>query len=104
MTLLGYNSLDNGDLALFWQLADSSAAAAADLFIAGTTTDPVGAPVAAVEDRRSAGYTFPSFRWGPDRVAMTHLRAADWLGPCRNRAHTHWTSAPTTEPRTPPRR
>ncbi len=80
VTLLGYNALDNGDLLLFWQLQPDATRSAPDLFVTGETLDALGNPVAVLADRRSAGYNFPSFRWTPERVAVSYLSARDWLG------------------------
>lgn len=80
VTLVGYNSLDNGGLLLFWQLARPAVGSTPDLYIAGQTLDANGAVVGTVADRRAAGYTFPSFRWGEDRIAVSNLTPPDWLG------------------------
>ena len=86
--LRGYTLLDNGDLLLFWQLPPGQAETAADLYVRADTFpgDNLSAPnsdgdrIAQVSDRRLAGYTYPSFRWPADRVTMSHIPAADWLG------------------------
>ena len=77
--LVGYNTLDNGDLLLFWQLLPGGADA--DLSVAVTTLDAAGNTVAALPPRRLAGYVYPTFRWSPGRTGVTYLAAADWLGP-----------------------
>ncbi|MEZ4560017.1 MAG: hypothetical protein R2854_26840 [Caldilineaceae bacterium] len=77
--LVGYNSLDNGDLLLFWQLLPGGADA--DLSVAVTTSDAAGNTVAALPPRRLAGYVYPTFRWSPGRTGVTYLAATDWLGP-----------------------
>jgi hypothetical protein len=39
-----------------------------------------GQPLAQPPDRRLAGYTYPTFRWGPDEIVMGHIPAREWLG------------------------
>jgi 4-amino-4-deoxy-L-arabinose transferase-like glycosyltransferase len=83
--LRGYKVLNNGDLLLFWQQGaaagvDGGAGTVPDLHMALATSTVDGAPLAQPPDRRLAGYTYPSFRWGPDEVVLGHVPARDWLG------------------------
>jgi hypothetical protein len=77
VTLLGYRVLNNGDLLLFWQ---REAPETGDLHMAIETQMADGSPLARPEDRRLAGYTYPSFRWPEGEVVMGHIPAAQWLG------------------------
>jgi hypothetical protein len=77
VTLLGYRVLNNGDLLLFWRREGE---AAGDLHMAIETQMVDGSPLAQPQDRRLAGYTYPSFRWPSDKVVMGHIPAAQWLG------------------------
>jgi hypothetical protein len=78
--LRGYKVLNNGDLLLFWQRPDAGAGAGADLHMALRTSTAAGEPLAQPEDRRLAGYTYPTFRWPADKIVMGHIPARDWLG------------------------
>jgi hypothetical protein len=77
VTLLGYRVLNNGDLLLFWRREGE---AAGDLHMAIETQRADGSPLARPQDRRLAGYTYPSFRWPDGEVVMGHIPAAQWLG------------------------
>lgn len=81
--LLGYNSLDNGDLLLFWQLLPGGENADLSVAVETVVADGAagGATVADLPPRRLAGYVYPTFRWSPGRTGVTYLAAADWLGP-----------------------
>jgi hypothetical protein len=82
--LRGYKVLNNGDLLLFWQrnAADPGGETdtGVDLHMALATSTLDGAPRAQPPDRRLAGYTYPSFRWGRDEIVLGHVAARDWLG------------------------
>jgi hypothetical protein len=77
VTLLGYRVLNNGDLLLFWRREGE---AAGDLHMAIETQRAGGSPLAQPQDRRLAGYTYPSFRWPDGEVVMGNIPAAQWLG------------------------
>ena len=78
--LRGYKVVDNGDLLLFWERTDGVEGVAPDLHMALTTTTADGATVAALPERRLAGYTYPFERWRPGEIVTGYVTAADWLG------------------------
>jgi hypothetical protein len=79
VSLHGYTVANNGDLLLFWQ-RPTPAEMAGDLHLALQTSTLDGQPLAHPQDRRLAGYTYPSFRWPQGQIVMGHVPAADWLG------------------------
>lgn len=72
---------DNGDLLLFWKLHPDLPVPLADLHITGQTFTDDGLPFARLQDRRLAGYDYPSFRWRPDQINLGRIPAAEWAGP-----------------------
>lgn len=77
--LHGYTVANNGDLLLFWQ-RPTPAAGAGNLHMALQTATLAGQPLAALQDCRLAGYTYPTFRWPQGQVVMGHVPADIWLG------------------------
>lgn len=80
VVLHGYTVLNNGDLLLFWQRQAGEENAGPDLHMALQTSTIDGQPLARPQDRRLAGYTYPSFRWPAGATVMGHVPAGDWLG------------------------
>lgn len=81
VVLEGYRPLDNGDLLLFWTLPTLSALPfTADYHVAIEVLDSAGEPLRRVEDRRLAGYNYPTFRWQPGEVTMGRIPVTVWLG------------------------
>ncbi len=80
VTLHGYKVLNNGDLLLFWRRDLPPHGEGADLHVALQTRSLAGRPLAQPQDRRLAGYNYPSFRWPAGSIVMGHLTAAEWLG------------------------
>lgn len=80
--LRGYKVVDNGDLLLFWERLPGSGSngLSPDLHMALTTTTAEGATVAALPERRLAGYTYPFERWLPGEIVTGYVAAASWLG------------------------
>jgi hypothetical protein len=79
VTMRGYRSLDNGDLLLFWQKEDGLRRNG-DLRMSVDVLDADGTLVRSVADRRLAGYTYPTFRWGGEEIVMGRIPATEWLG------------------------
>jgi len=77
VVLEGYRPLDNGDLLLFWSLPQSTDA---DYHFALEILDENGVSLRRVNDRRLAGYNYPTFRWQPDGVNMGRIPIEEWLG------------------------
>lgn len=77
--LVGYKTVNNGDLLLFWQLP-AGGEAAGDLHLALESLRD-GAPLARPADRRLGGYSYPAARWQPGEIVAGVIPAADWLGP-----------------------
>ncbi|MCC9076965.1 glycosyltransferase family 39 protein [Litorilinea aerophila] len=79
--LLDYTVAANGDLLLFWQLHPQHSEPPPDLHITGNTFTADGIPFFRMEDRRPAGYPYPTFRWRPDQVTVGRIPADEWAGP-----------------------
>ena len=78
--LLDYRIASNGDLLLFWQRHPEHQAPLPDLNIVGDTLTADGLLFNRLQDRRPAGYEYPSFRWEPGEVALGRIPAQDWAG------------------------
>ncbi|MBK8045805.1 MAG: glycosyltransferase family 39 protein [Anaerolineales bacterium] len=81
VTLQGYKVLNNGDLLLFWERPAGASAPIGDLQFALESFSVSGEPLAHPDDRRLAGYTYPTFRWPEGGSVMGRVPASAWLGP-----------------------
>jgi len=79
VALRGYKVVDNGDLLLFWERLPGVTGNVPDLHMALTSATADGKPLAALPERRLAGYTYPFERWQPGEIVAAPIAATEWL-------------------------
>lgn len=87
LILKGYNTTQEDELLLFWQLAPDVTAPTTDWQINLQTETNEGLSYHIPPDRRPTDYHYPVERWQPGETVMAMIPALDWAGPAAMPAH-----------------